>query len=397
MFGVESPVRAQVPRLSSLSTALQVFFTNRLVLIVVSALTGRLFYDVAGHVQSVYYLWHRWDVIWYIRVADHGYRWLPPPAQSDLAFFPLFPLVIHLLTLITPLSAYAAGLVVTSLSFALALYLLHRLVLLDFEREVAERTITYLGLFPTALFFFAAYSEALYLACSVGCIYALRLRRWWVAGLCGMAAVLTRQLGLLLVIPFVIELFGHSERERPAPSFRRPDVLSLALIPAGLLAFVAFLQVRLGNGLLFLRAQTAWQRTFAPPWQGPLLDISRIGHLYPHISEHTRRAEQALMALDLAFLLLFIALCVLGALWLPRSYTAYTVAVLLAILMTPATGAVQPLPLLSLSRFEVTLFPPFIVLGILGRNRGFDRLFFSLSLVLLALFTNVFVRGRWIA
>jgi cell division protein FtsB len=397
VYGMEMPAAVGSPQRASLCLVFQVFLSNRLVLIVVSLLTGRLFYDVAGGAQSLSSMWHRWDVLWYIRLADHGYRWLPPPAQSDLAFFPLYPLTMHLLTLVTPLSSYAAGLLVTNVSFALALYLLHRLVLLDFDRETADRSVTYLALFPTALFFFTAYAEALYLACCLGCVYALRLRRWWVAGLCGLAATLTRELGVLLLVPFAIELYTGMRHERPEQRVVRRELLSLAVIPAGLLAYIGFLQVRLGNGLLFLRAQEAWGRIVAPPWQGPLLAVSRINHLNLHLSAHTRVAEQTLMILDLGFLILFIALCVLACWWLPRSYAAYTAVVLLAILMTPVSGNRQPLALMSDSRFMVTIFPPFIVLGILGRGKGTDRLLLSLSLAMLALFTIVFVRGRWIA
>jgi hypothetical protein len=39
---------------------------------------------------------------------------------------------------------------------------------------VATRAVFYLGLFPTALFFLTAYSEGLYLACTVGCVSACR-------------------------------------------------------------------------------------------------------------------------------------------------------------------------------------------------------------------------------
>lgn len=385
-------------RRESAWVAAQVFIANRLVLLIISYLTARLFYDVLGRSTSLYALWHRWDVLWFVRLADHGYVWVRPPVQSDLAFFPLYPLLMHILSVITPLSAYAGGLVISGVSFALALYLLHRLVLHDCSPDVAERTVTYVGLFPTALFFFTAYSEALYLLCSVACFYALRLRRWWLAGLCGMAAVLTRQIGILLLVPCAVEVYGYvRHRERLAPAEWARVLGACALIPAGLVLFWCYLQVRLGDGLLFLKAQSAWQRSFAAPWKGPLLEISHAIHLGGNFSEHTREAEQALSLIHVASLTLFLALIVYGARRLPLSYTAYAVSVMLAILASPATGHGQPLALLSITRFEATLFPPLVALGQLGRSRSADRLVLSLSVALLALFTIIFVRGRWIA
>ena len=60
-------------------------------------------------------------------------------------------------------------------------------------------------------------------------------------------------------------------------------------------------------------------------------------------------------------------------------------------------GSRQPLALLSVSRFAVTLFPPFIVLALLTRRGGVDRLALALSVALLTLFTLIYLRGRWIA
>jgi len=390
-------------RWASAGVAAQVFVVNRLILVVVSLLTGWLFLDVPGRDRSLVGLWRRWDALWYVRVATHGYVWQPPPRQSDLAFFPLYPLAIRALTRVTPLAADEAGLLVAAVAFAAALYLLHRLVARDLGPLVAERAVSYLGLFPTALFFFAAYSEALYLACSLGCVYALRLRRWWVAGLCGLAAALTRQLGVLLLVPFAVEYWEARALARAptrgregarADTRTRPRLADLPaglLIPAGTLAFVAYLQLKVGNGLLFLRAQAAWARATAPPWAGAVLSLRHLA------SARYRIPLRALNGLDLSFLALFLLLVLVGAPRLPRSYTAYAVAVLLAVLVTPATGPRQPLALLSVSRFGVTLFPPFVALALLGRHRAADRLILGLSVALLSLFTVIFVRGQWVA
>jgi hypothetical protein len=382
-------------RRRSIALAVQVFVANHILLTIISLLTGRLFYDVVGQVRDLFPLWERWDVLWYERVAVSGYSWHPPPVQSDVAFFPLYPLSMHVLSVLTPMSAYAAGLVVANLSFLGALYVLHRLVLMDFDGDVADRTVYYLGIFPTALFFFTAYSEAPYLLCCAGCFYALRLRRWWLAGLIGMAATLTRQLGVLLVLPFVVEVFASWHGPRWTGLWSR--LWPVLLLPAGLLSFMAYLQVRFGNALLFFRAQAAWNRVLAPPWQGVLDDFGRILQPVTGYSAHTQGSLQVQSLMNVAFALLFVGLVVFGVKILPLSYTAYGGGVLLAILMSPTAGTAQPLALLSIARFEVTLFPPFIVLGLAGRSRSVDRLIIICSVGLLTLFTIVFVRGKWIA
>lgn len=397
MFGGQGARSRLATVRESIRLTLQVFLINRVILTIISFLTSKLFYDVPGRNHDLPAIWYRWDVLWYIQVADHGYTWSPPPIQSNLAFFPLFPLAMHILSLITPFSAYAAGLIIVNLSFAATLYFLHRLVLHDFAADVADRTVYYLGLFPTALFFYAAYSEALFMLCCVGCVYALRLRHWWVAGVCGMGAALTRQLGLLLIVPFAMAALEYWRSQRWDGWERAKPWLALALVPGGLAIFMMYLQTRFGDPFLFLRAQAAWYRGLAFPWEGIALDISRLAHLPGHFSAHTRGALEAVSLLDLSFLVLFLVLIGLGIRRLPHLYTVYAAAVMLAILLTPATGQDQPLALLSVSRFELTLFPPFIVLGLLGRSPVVDRLVQAISVSLLVLFTIVFVRGRWIA
>ncbi len=362
----------------------------------ISLLTGRLFYDVAGHAVGLAALWERWDVLWYVRVANHGYSWQAPPVQSDVAFFPLFPLLTHVTSLVTAIPAYESGLLVTNISFLACLYVFHRLVLIDFDVDTADRAVFYLAVFPTALFFFAAYSESLYLLCCVGCLCALRLRRWWLAGFCGMAACLTRQLGVALVIPFALELYD-ALRDESKPDGWLKVAPALLLVPTGLLTYMVYLQARFGDALLFLRAQEAWHRVFALPWQGLLEDAGRIMHPLAQYSPHTRNSLAAQSLVDVAFALLFLGLIAWGSTRLRRSYTAYASAVMLVVLMSPTAMPGQPLALLSIARFDLTVFPPFIALALLGRPRASDRLITVCSVGLLALFTIVFVRGRWIA
>src|SRR5579875_3965580 len=142
-----SNVDPAVPRSQSIRVAAQAFMASRVILLLLGILVTRLFYNVPGRDHSPIAIWERWDVLWYVHLADHGYSWQPPPAQSDLAFFPLYPLLMHVLSRVSPLSAYAAGVLIANCCFAAALYLVHRLVLWDFDVESATRVMWYLALF----------------------------------------------------------------------------------------------------------------------------------------------------------------------------------------------------------------------------------------------------------
>src|SRR5258707_14025527 len=77
--------------------------------------------------------------------------------------------------------------------------------------EVWRRTWLFLCIFPTAFFFFAAYNESLFLLLTASAFLAMRRQKWWLAGILGFLAALTRSAGLFLVIPFLWELWMARE------------------------------------------------------------------------------------------------------------------------------------------------------------------------------------------
>ena len=91
-------------------------------------------------------------------------------------------------------------------------------------------------LFPTGFFLVGGYPHGLFLLLAVGSMYAMRRRRWWLAGLLAALAGATRQVGVLLAAPFAYEYLRQCGFN---PRRIRADVLSIALVPAGLLAFMA--------------------------------------------------------------------------------------------------------------------------------------------------------------
>ncbi len=79
--------------------------------------------------------------------------------------------------------------------------------------------------FPMAFFFSAVYSESLFLALSVGCIWQARTGRWAWAGVLGGLAAAERNSGVMLVVPVVL-LFLYGPREDAVAA--RPGVGRLA-------------------------------------------------------------------------------------------------------------------------------------------------------------------------
>lgn len=328
----------------------------------------------------------RWDSFWYTGIAGSGYSYTPG-AQSTVAFFPLYPLSINLVTFGTG-NAYIAGLLVSNVAFIAALFMLYRLVRDSDGAPTAGRTVFYLAAAPTAFFFSALYSESLFLALAVACLWSARRGQWLWAGLFGALAAATRSTGVVLAAALAIEGLQQSgalSRVSSAPLTKRvisswPAVVAAAIVPLGIVAYAGYLGVTLGNPWSFIEAQAAWGR-------GAGLD--GILRLVPNTMNELRIGSgmlagqfSAATAIDLLFTLVAGASLVVSVFTVRPSYVVYALGTFLIPL---ASGTV-----LSMSRFSLVLFPCFIVLARLGERPWFDRLYLGLALPLLGYLTVVF-------
>jgi hypothetical protein len=316
----------------------------------------------------------RWDSVWFLSIANHGYG---PAGSPRTAFFPLYPLLSGVVGRVGGGSegAVLVGAYVVALAALLAaLVLLHRLTELELGAAAARPTVVLLCLFPAALFLGAPYSESVFLLCSVGAVYAARTGHWAWAGSAAAAASGTRSAGVLLLLPLVV-LYLRGPHVRPP---RRSDAAWLALAPAGLLAYAAFLWITRGDPLAFSSAQDLWSRHFAGPfvgvWDGAVAAWDGLRQLASGSRDTVFFAKAggdpfrvAAINLMLFASLAFAVTAVVGvARRLPVAYAVYVVAAL----ALPLSYPVGPQPLMSLPRFLVVLFPLFMWLGAAVQERG---------------------------
>ncbi len=332
---------------------------------------------------------HGWDTSWYIDIAQRGYAWKKAVGTSPTAFFPLYPMLIRGFVTVTHRSYLTAALVISNAAFLAALLYLWRLAALELGREVAGRTVLYIAVFPTALFFFAGYTESLFLFLTVACFFHLRRGDWWLAGIFGALASATRVTGVLLALPLAYEYARSCEF-----SYRRFDLnaFSILLVPAGLVAFMLYLHATVGDALAFTHNQAAWQKVFTLRlWSGIVESVRQIVSVQPDAS-----FLQAHNVLNLGIGLLFLGLSVFAARRLPPAYALYLAAFWLVTLASPALEGGYPVPLVSLSRYVLALFPVFMYMGYLGARRGFHDAYLSISVGLLSLLTIQFITGGWV-
>jgi hypothetical protein len=255
------------------------------------------------------------------------------------------------------------------------------------------------AVFPMAFFFSAVYSESLFLALSLGAVLAARRGRWAWAGVAGALAAGTRSAGVLVLIPLaVLYLQG------PAPR-RLRDAAWLALVPAGLLAYLAYQGIAAGDALAPLREQEFWFRHFAGPfvgawdgavaaWDGARQLLSGARSPVYFTPAGGDPFEVGARNLMLFGFFLYAVVAAVGALRrLPRAYGLYCVAAL----ALPLSWPVSPEPLMSLPRFVAVLFPLQMWLAAWAVRRNRLPAVLAVCAVLLAFFTAEFSRWVWIA
>jgi mannosyltransferase PIG-V len=294
---------------------------------------------------------NRWDAGWFERLALEGYG----SDEGSAAFYPGYPLAIRALVTSTPLGAFGAATVISNIAFFGCLLVFFALTSREYSESVAKRGVVLLASFPASFFFFAPYSESLFLLFSLLAYLWARERRWAACAAAGSAAAFTRGVGVLLVPPLLVEAWSI---ERGAARRR-----ALAAACAPLLApvvYALFWLIRSGDALAPWHAQDSWHRSL-------LLAPITIGRAVRLAIDGVGDPRGIYWTVDL----LLTAALLLPLCWrwrrLSRSSQVYVGATALLVLSYPLPAR----PLLSAPRFFLVCFPLLWAMALLLRGRLF--------------------------
>ena len=333
--------------------------------------------------------WQRFDGQHYIHIARHGYV-----EEAESVFPPLYPLAIRLLTAIlgSSTSGYLlSAIIVSNLAAVSVFILLHRLTAQLLDDETAGRAILYLALFPTSFFLFAPYSESLFLLLVLGAFWAAGRDQFWIAGILGLLASLTRLTGWILIVPLLYAYWEQRGKPRTIFDSEGSNLSFEALAPLlPALGFLSFLLWRWWAGLPSLGEiyQRYWYQSAGIP--GTDL-ISASSTLF--FGGTARGNERIALSLDLAAAVLLIISAALAYRRLGKRYGLYSLMLLFFMLLP--TSEVKPL--YSFSRYALAFFPTFILLAVAGRRPAINRLIVYGSLLLLLYASAQFFLWGWIA
>jgi len=342
-------------------------------------------------------VWARWDSVWFLRIAEHGYD---AASGAASAFYPLYPGAVGLLGRVLFGHYVLAGIVVSLAAAFGSFLLLHRIAEERLGADGARRAVLYLAVFPFALFLQAVYSESLYLLLTLAAFVLAERGRFLAAGAVAGLALLTRPTGAAL-LP-ALALLAWRERRRTRA------LVSLAVSPLLFAAYPLYLWRAEGDPWAFVRAQKIWSRHLSPAGPlGGIWDGLRAGwagveqlasgshtHTYWTAVQDTDPIRVATLNLEgLAYLVLFVALAVVAWRRFGAPYGLFAALSLAIPLSVPS----ERWPLLSLPRFGLTIFPLFLALASLGGRPRAHTAIVGVSSLLLGVSVVQWALWQWVA
>ncbi|MDF2874770.1 MAG: hypothetical protein K0R22_1453 [Sporomusa sp.] len=317
----------------------------------------------------------RWDAHWYTYIAEHGYD------IQSIVFFPVTILLIKALAG-SGLGYVLVGFVVCNLFTLISYYVMAKTFLLDFSEQETQRALLAYATLPTSFFLNSVYTEPVFIVFSVACIYCVRTKNWWCAGIFAALATLTRNLGILLTVVLLYEFAKRYFVERKL----KVSVLTAFFPIMALGVFCAYNNSMFGDPFAFINSQEAWGRRLGLPWDNFWNNVSLINTGVP-IVETGIYLDTLLSGMG------FIALLCVSTVTRYRIPWPYVLTGWLWFLV-PLFSTSPVYPLYSMARFILIVFPLYLFLAKLPTV--LFRCLICINAVGLILSTALFINWCWL-
>ena len=327
------------------------------------ALASRLLFFTTAWIFNIFFdmgktpttLFCSWDCGWYMGIINNGYA-LEAAAHAagdaaNWAFFPLFPLISRYFMIMSGLSASLSAVIVSNTAFVLFIVVLFTYCKDVFGARIAKFAVATMAFSPYSVYFSAPYTEGLYVLLMILTLYCAKEGRWLSAGAFAALLSATRNLGVFIVFPlFIMGLhrYGWKKLLRLSSGTER-FWLCILLVPLGLSLYMLFLHQLMGDALAFKHVQIAWGRTIGNP----------LAVLFSELLHGSGYAKYCATAACISFgAALFLA-------W--KRFLVESSLLFFGTIVPLAAGV------LSLPRFVFTLFPIYVVLGLVSSRSQLMR------------------------
>jgi Gpi18-like mannosyltransferase len=212
-----------------------------------------------------------WDGRWYEQIARHGYSWHltynvdGSLGYSNLAFFPLLPLLMRAMTVVTDLKVEYTGILISWICAAFAATGIYTLLSRYVSKRAALLAVVLWAVVPPSYVESMDYTETMFTAFAVWALYALVQKKWLTSAILIFFAGLTHSTVVILVavlaIAALVEI--HQRRGDGLRALWRPAA-SILIAPSGFLVFLLYLWKHTGlwNAWFLAEQGGSWKANF---------------------------------------------------------------------------------------------------------------------------------------
>lgn len=293
--------------------------------------------DFVHSIPHVCYVWKGVENLWlrpwtcfdsemYLRIAQQGYE------RTLEGFYPLYPLLLRILGGQGETLESLMGVVVSNLAFLGAVLLFFALIRKKYSEKIAWTGIFLLCFYPSSVIFSAVYTESLFLFLSLAAFYFAESKKWYLAGIFGCLAGLTRNFGFLITAAFLIDYWMTHRRNQERFKIGEMIFLFFPLFNFILVQSHAYI---LTGTLLGCNIGT---RFFSLSFWVPIaLDFKGLFEADHYVAQSLVfiLVFQSVILSNLLVCLFALAGSLLAWKYLPRSYAAYITGMLIMVLFVP--------------------------------------------------------------
>ena len=327
------------------------------------------------------YPWSNFDGVHYLDIAGNGYT-------TNARFMPFYPMIIKLISIFlnqnTPygVGQFFIAFLMSNLFFLAGLFILYKLVRIDYSKKITYWTIIFLLVFPTSFFFGAIYSESLFLLLIILSFYFARRKNWFLAGAFAGLSSLTRIVGIIMFFALLVEFYLQKEK------ISLKNLLYIAIAPVGTIVYTIYNKFRWGNFFYFWQAQgelangrSVNKIIFFPQ---TIFRYFKILAGLPTTQYEWWIALLELLTFLLVFFLLFLA-------WKKKVRLSYLIFSLGCFLIPTLSGTFSGLP-----RYVAPLFPIYLTLAVTNK-KIVSIIYVTISIIVSFILLMFFSRGYFVA
>ena len=314
------------------------------------------------------------------------------------AFFPFYPLMIRALAfplqvlgLNTIATATLAGVIVSGLGTLLGMLALYDMARDSLGEGGALRAAFYLIIFPTGFFLIQVYTEGLFVGMAFGCLAMVKRKQWLIAALLGVAATMTRAVGVALVIPMLVTWLRSGEwidlglewRQIFHQGIPRRPLVNGLLAISPLIAIMIWKFSYLGLAFDYIESNY-YQRGFL-----------QLGYAFTAWSQAWQSMLEGTNPQFTAYYLtefLGLAIGIIACLVTRKTHPEIAWFSIAVVLISWGSGPAQ-----GMHRYILGAPAVFVALARWGDHPVFDRAWTILSVLLMGLLAMLFAFNMWVA